>query len=1635
MQHCSFCFSRKPSFRERGGRFAFCNSKCQIQYYFINGSDEKKRKTTSVHKFSTCDNFGEVITIPIAQIICGQLRIGRDWKLVLSSVQCTAIGARVARSLVRVASTRIFAVPEQSILEPIVNSIDAYFPDQKTGKFGMGFFSMLYWVVNNNAQLVVHSTYRLGDGTFCGYMASIFAANDGTIMITLQDNDDDNINSSGTIVSVTFQIDNDLEKRFIEQLDKLQLVPLANILFNDNFLNPTRMTPTSPKIYIELSKDGFTCRDKASGITREVLLGSLLFPTVSTKTIQMSTKQKAQEYDPAPTVIKQEKNMLTVLVNNIAVIHVKFITDLKEKVHIVIDLPPWTRIPVSRDDVDLSSVATYFKRNMDKLETIFIYSYRNLISLQTAMEEFARQTASDDNRKIISDWENSKNNLAVFIPHQHKQVYHYINSQFNLSSPFVVSKKWNVSEIEKAVKLIHGHEDNNIFVGRSVFFLDTIEKNVVTTGGLSKYLFVDKERTLEENWTVNLMAAFYETTLYPITLEKPKSVANFNYLIDNASITNKQRELLAILFNQEETALRNGWNSIDLKAYNEYSINSYITLLTNGLMTDTFLEIITQKWYPTFLSGPTKSIYGGQGTETYRVFIIDEFKSELGFNEHYSIKTLLYKKKYAKAMRFSEELFELCVTTNIANRANVNALHLSHVYEMCILPLESIMLDTFTNGLLELLLEKTSTMLTFYQCCKTLIHIVIRSNNMAKINKTNLERIANQFLFFVQDSHKNETTIPMSDYYLPNTFDNTHEPTRRCADAFINWLKEITNEPDVIYKLPQFTPSKTATTFTLNEFIGYAFKENLPSKFDKNMLATDSLKTQMIEIVVNEGTSKEPSIAQLTEMIQNSIDAIREHNQISADIDIEIYHVDDIMVLTVTDYVGISWQGIIAMSIPFYSTKTPNQIMTGEMGTGFFNVYRSDTVHIYTSSRGTVFDIYDVPIKDATTNRVMDVRRYITSFYDKYAPNKTTITITTRFEKNVHIEVSRAKLYVQKVLSMIDAQITLNRSPIRVKRTLFKKTNVFEFYIVESDEDVISYVMTKGIPFAPLDSLNIGVDGGAMKLIRVNCFVNILSGYTPVQTRTKITMDTNGKKDLARFITNCAYDYVISKPVNEVGKYIEHYEAGKYGNSVDVNQVKPDRVDLDDEENNTSESVFISNYGDMDAGSINSIGYYIEEIIEHWESGEELTGLKAKMRAIDNENDENILYFTDLLDPKDERDRNRFKIVKAWFQGKNNPIINPKLEYRTAVTKKEDHPMRVGIQQFIYAWIDLYVEIGKSLGIFPQNKYLRRVYVLDNGPKGVAGSYSPEEESIYYYIENDEKLWFISMVMSIFSIRDDQKMSERIMEYERSHSFWKDVFSPRGTLAHEVEHFRRHSSHKVRGVHSNILVDLPEGGLKIRSYDECCADTMISILKSNFYVRLRNRMKQTTLPLDIQMRIFNEASALNKFKMLLAADKDMYRHLSENAPWKQYVEREFDIDIPPHININFRWLYWALVVTNSQSLWRVNIIYFKKQSITKLANFSLWIRGDNGFTITIFENNKREFMNKFYGSIEPFVRIISESLTPEGHELNITVEKMPGRQSTVWMIYAFLSIGYNVELKEPENVLSEKAKYYVRSHI
>ena len=250
----------------------------------------------------------------------------------ISVKNCTQQGRKLANSLIRVASTRIFSNPSQSIIELVVNSIDSYNKGQKSiGRFGMGFFSIFYWVfMNPNTELIIQSKTAEGvEEEYCHKITNINGElydSESTIYQPIP-------YQSGTRITLT-NFNEDQIEEFYEQLqEKLRYIMHGEIRINsselylpDKTIIPNRQdveeddSQENKKSYIRILSNkviqkpnykdcvyvDFVLLDKrnkeenkklthhicisdfAQGISKKTLYSSLLVPSSSTKGLSNS---------------------------------------------------------------------------------------------------------------------------------------------------------------------------------------------------------------------------------------------------------------------------------------------------------------------------------------------------------------------------------------------------------------------------------------------------------------------------------------------------------------------------------------------------------------------------------------------------------------------------------------------------------------------------------------------------------------------------------------------------------------------------------------------------------------------------------------------------------------------------------------------------------------------------------------------------------------------------------------------------------------------------------------------------------------------------------------------------------------------------------------------------------------------------------------------------------------------------------------------------------------------------------------------------------------------------------------------------------------------------------------------------
>lgn len=488
-------------------------------------------------KGTRCKNLGtpfckihcsKITYIPISSFIC---------KLV-SDEKCNTSGLKISNALIKTASTRIFSEPEQSIMELPINSIDSYNAVkgiQSVGKFGMGFFSLLYWLTESYDRYIILSSKTSNEN----YTIVLQWFEDGLMMFEINYIPIEFNSKSGTTISLCcddFQLtDRNIEKIKIH-LHKLFNIKNYNILLNNEIINTFN---NGDDIKIILNKNLIKVSDGAMGISKSILYNSLLVPSSSTKGIinEINTINNLI-YEILPSTIKCSS--LHILVNNISIVNIYYDDILYEdKIHLkyIINLPNNSKLPVSRDDIIYeynSPEINELKLQLKGIVDYIIINIFNLIPLINLLNMYTKTNTSNVLNKCILEikkYIEDKKDI-IFINFSNNKIL------FDLNIPnLVYYDNPNMYESENKMKI---HLDkiakDDIFKLKKVIFSDRIFFGLETCG-LINYIFISKSYITKfgDNWINNLILTNPVFILFPINSNVgiALEILNMNKIAEN----------------------------------------------------------------------------------------------------------------------------------------------------------------------------------------------------------------------------------------------------------------------------------------------------------------------------------------------------------------------------------------------------------------------------------------------------------------------------------------------------------------------------------------------------------------------------------------------------------------------------------------------------------------------------------------------------------------------------------------------------------------------------------------------------------------------------------------------------------------------------------------------------------------------------------------------------------------------------------------------------------------------------------------------------------------------------------------------------------------------------------------------
>jgi hypothetical protein len=780
--------------------------------------------------------------------------------------------------------------------------------------------------------------------------------------------------------------------------------------------------------------------------------------------------------------------------------------------------------------------------------------------------------------------------------------------------------------------------------------------------------------------------------------------------------------------------------------------------------------------------------------------------------------------------------------------------------------------------IIKILTQKSNNVLEWISIFLSIALNYYKLDKLKNIDNNDISNIIQNAIIFLR-SNLSVGDIKYTFIHL-TTYHNVEPFNAICGDKITEYIIQYINYIDKFknMEIKDLPVIQNYYSFTGTNLVSYFFNKDI-NKEDlltylpdiNNYKPTEKFPLQSLEIAINEGTNKPFIEAILTETVQNSLDAIRTENPNDKNININIYknkNNDNSIIVSIEDNVGIPNAGLLSLKIPFLSSKTPSEIVTGEMGSGFFNVYReSNKVIIDTERDGRRVLIEDTPIK--VDNRVIDVNTKISyQKTDRVGLGYTKIMIEIIYNdiNKMVAEISNIYFFIKNIIGLINVDnidIKLNNESIKIQleKLLVNDNKNFEAFISNNNQTFSSYIMTKGIPFNDMYSYFYNknlISNVIFEELKTNISFNIKHGvYTPVQSRTQLNINENALRSLKKFIADLAYIYILSKIRSDI-EY-EKVNASKYLPNVlstqSVNQLlfgNPlEYVDITDKKLNISNFIIRYQYK------------YDNKDKEEYSLGSIIN--KAAL----------IMGSNSFSNAKSEiiREINKYpkilqEIVLGWLQNKNTEIP----EFEEQIDFKD-----------IYSSYDKYIDfnivnnIDKFSKIFVRNFWVLGYLIQEEGnlygtqftetPPIITWTFSKDLLSGFYIPNNHE------IILNIFALFNESykilneipsnynkvvEMQEKIKIFNEDdrlflknyeiYNEWFGIREPSSVLVHELEHAWRRNIHTMEGAHDTIKLGIGPNAsknIKVYEFDIAANEIYKYLITQNLLGYIKNDIDKT----------------------------------------------------------------------------------------------------------------------------------------------------------------------------------------------
>ena len=1523
--------------------YSFLNVKLNFDIEFISNFSKNIKKYSDL-------NCGLEMNKPylISDLVCMNLS-SSSVQSFMNNRKCTSVGFKISNNLIRVASSRIFSEPERAFIEPIVNSIDSYRELKNNqsgiGKFGMGFFSLLYFLENKNDEIEIKSVYEYSKDGVCAWICKIKKDVDGyTFIVTSKKVYQGTSPKTGVSIKLTsissslsreslfFKADELLKRTFL-------LIKDVDIIINEKSI-PRIGASTNDKIVVTIqfgtsrnkNTNIFECVDNAKGISLEILFSGLLVPSISTKSVEkfLQREIKSSKLTDVYHISYNSTPRLMIAVGDIIIHYESHIPDKdrQNKFNIyVLGLPSLTPLPISRDDVILSNPIFYnlAKEELFKLIDITIEK-SNLYILELLLRNYAEYANDKNIYNLIEDGKKYIQNKKdiVFIPPGYYNFYERsVRPLTKIKNQYVESDYVNYELLSRHILEFNKGAIHIPSINRVAVIVKKLSE-IYTSGGLTDIIFVSEifvnENNLNEGWKNKLRLTF-KLNIFENGIPK-EYLSSYKYieknvmidLLDEYNLSNdpkfKRKNLIIQLYNSEIFAQEYKCNKatdlissyvkkfydvvlsyyvdgitenknmnhllftpIKYHDYNKYKNNNidFINLFLYEILAisyvisnkdEEFLDRVFSIFYTFLLNLANRNIETSKIKFFFNhVSILYDDRSNPEFYRSAPMMDLYITSKKFYTLNTKEEKDNMINFIVFLQNASLES---KNGFSLISNPYSGIFLwrklyevnrvfkdrnvyyvevdDDIGEYFSHFLMDKNYVYwpfmnMTFHKILKnsSLNDILLKNKNLIErmIQYTYNELVIKYSYSSLKDIFK---TFINSGFY--NILDPVIDNLVYTAEIFL----KISIKDVFKFNLVVLSDEGKKYKFNATELINYVYEnevdmENLDWLGNiKNFIPKHSAKFQSLEIAINEGTSKNYIDAVITELIQNSIDATRKFSSTflkSPFVELRSGAIRKMgnYGISVEDFVGIPSNGIISLMIPFLSTKSEGSLLeensSGEMGTGFMNVYRqpyTKKVIIQTKNPqdGLTYIIEATPV--VKNKRTIDIIYEIT-INNSLTDRGTEISIIFNNEDDLKTSslLSDVDLWCNRYLvhlSIGDSKIQYNKITTPKTEKIIYDSEVCTAYRIDRSKS--SILLTNGIPFGELYPY-IPKKGWEQCFGTGGLVINLKkNSYVPVQSRKKIifNIDTNFNEILKKCIFyNIAENFMLP---DDMGK--KNYDIATNGGYIDGARWKSDpRQSIPDWNDANLFSVRLVRVELKDGMrhqlnySTFSVTYFIRRIIEKIYNKKTYKNDSNITKDIVDENVEEIkteIYKVITPGTKENADKYFFipsiiNMMYLWFS-------NKRILYDIGSTIKEIKLLELS-DDFVYFVNDIIKQLWLIAKNLTKKDLLKgfNAVVSSDPPKvkfkkleGASGVYNQKKHAIIFNPASIKNLSELEKDVKNFKkIKNNDDCCVFLKNGKNFKDFLQINLIPPNTLIHEFCHALRGEGHESNA-HGNFLYEI-----------------------------------------------------------------------------------------------------------------------------------------------------------------------------------------------------------------------------------